>query len=228
MVSTPLRIVLAEDNAFLREGLRALLGTAPELEVIAACGDLDELLAAVAADPPDVVLTDIRMPPSHTDEGIRAAELLRTSHPHIGVLVLSQYLEPDLATALLRQGSSRRGYLLKDRADDVRYIVEALRVIASGGSFVDQVVIDALLRTGLSQTGSPLDTLSAREREILREVASGKNNAAVGEALVISSHSVEKHINSIFSKLGLIDDGGTHRRVAAVLLYLSDIGGATG
>ncbi|MGD9705983.1 MAG: response regulator [Acidimicrobiia bacterium] len=216
-----LRVVLAEDNAFLREGLRSLLHGSGQVEVTAACGSLDELLAAVTADPPDVVLTDIRMPPTHTDEGVRAARLLRTSHPTVGVLALSQYLEADLATALLRDGSGRRGYALKERADDVAYVVGALRTIASGGSFVDDQVIDALVRGTMSRADSPLDVLTARERDILREVATGKNNAAVGSELGVSEHAVQKHINSIFSKLGLVEDGETHRRVAAVLLYLS-------
>jgi DNA-binding NarL/FixJ family response regulator len=220
------RVVLAEDNAFLREGLRSLLNGTGQVDVIAVCGTLDELLAAVDADPPDVVLTDIRMPPSHTDEGVQAAQRLRRSHPKVGVLALSQYLEPELATTLLREGSGGRGYALKERADDVAYVVGALASVAAGGSFVDDQVIDALVRGSMSRTDSPLDVLTARERAILREVARGKNNAAVGDELGISEHAVQKHINSIFSKLGLVEDGETHRRVAAVLLYLSDEGGA--
>jgi DNA-binding NarL/FixJ family response regulator len=221
-VDRAVRVVLAEDNAFLREGLRSLLNGSGRVEVVAACGTLDELLSAVDAEAPDVVLTDIRMPPNHSDEGIRAAQALRTSHPDVGVLALSQYLEPDLATTLLREGSGRRGYALKERADDVEYVVGALEAIAAGGSFIDDQVIDALVRGTTARAGSPLDRLTARERAILHEVARGRNNAAVGEELHISEHAVQKHINSIFAKLGLVDDGVTHRRVAAVLLYLAD------
>ena len=221
-VARPVRVVLAEDNAFLREGLRSLLNGSGRVEVVAACGTLDELLAAVDAEAPDVVLTDIRMPPSHTDEGVQAALALRTSHPGIGVLALSQYLEPDLAATLLREGSGRRGYALKERADDVDYVVGALESIAAGGSFIDDQVIDALVRGTTARADSPLERLTARERAILREVARGKNNAAVGEELHVSENAVQKHINSIFAKLGLPEARDAHRRVKAVLLFLAD------
>jgi DNA-binding NarL/FixJ family response regulator len=188
---------------------------------VATCGSLDELLDSVDADAPDAVLTDIRMPPTHTDEGIRAALRLRDTHPGVGVLVLSQYLEPGLALSLLSAGSSGRGYVLKERADDVDFLVGAITTIAAGGSVIGDEVVDALVRGQLHQDATPLASLSAREREILHEVATGKNNAAVASALFISEHAVQKHINSIFSKLGLVDDGETHRRVRAVLLYLS-------
>jgi DNA-binding NarL/FixJ family response regulator len=213
--------VLAEDNPFLREGLSRLLSASARVEVVASCGTLDELLAAVDAEQPDAVLTDIRMPPTHTDEGIQAATRLRRTNPGVGVLVLSQYLEPDLALSLLTEGSSRRGYVLKERADDVDYLVGAITTIAAGGSVIGDEVVDTLVSGQLRQVATPLSALSAREREILHEVATGKNNAAVASALLISEHAVQKHINSIFSKLGLVDDGETHRRVRAVLLYLS-------
>ena len=227
-LTAPVRVVLAEDNPFLREGLSRLLSASGRIDVRANCGSLEELLAAVDAEEPDVVLTDIRMPPTQTDEGVRAAAILRRTHPSVGVLALSQYLEPDLALSLLSEGSSRRGYVLKDRADDVDYLVEAITTIAAGGSVIGDEVIDSLVRGQLRQVHTPLSLLSPREREILREVATGKNNATVASALSISEHAVQKHINSIFSKLGLVDDGETHRRVAAVLLYLSSTGPTEG
>jgi DNA-binding NarL/FixJ family response regulator len=215
------RVVVAEDNPFLREGLSRLLSASGRVDVVASCGSLDELLEAVDANQPDVVLTDIRMPPTHTDEGVQAAIHLRRDSPGVGVLVLSQYLEPRLALLLLSEGSSRRGYVLKDRADDVDFLVDAITTIAGGGSVIGDEVVEALVQGQLRQPTSPLASLSSREREVLHEVATGKNNAAVASALIISEHAVQKHINSIFSKLGLVDDGETHRRVRAVLLYLS-------
>jgi DNA-binding NarL/FixJ family response regulator len=220
-LSGPVRVVLAEDNPFLREGLSRLLSASGRVDVVASCGSLDELLAAVDANRPDVVLTDIRMPPTYTDEGIQAAARLRRTSPGIGVLVLSQYLEPSLALLLLSEGSSGRGYVLKERADDVDFLVGAITTIAAGGSVIGDEVVDSLVRGQLRQPATPLASLSSREREILHEVATGKNNAAVASALFISEHAVQKHINSIFSKLGLVEDGETHRRVRAVLLYLS-------
>jgi DNA-binding NarL/FixJ family response regulator len=220
-LSGPVRVVLAEDNPFLREGLQRLLSASGRVDVVASCGSLDELLAAVDADQPDVVVTDIRMPPSHTDEGVRAAAELRRTKPGIGVLVLSQYLEPRLALLLLSEGSSRRGYVLKDRTDDVDFLVDAITTIASGGSVIGDEVVETLVQGQLRQPATPLAALSSRELEVLHEVATGKNNAAVASTLIISEHAVQKHINSIFSKLGLVDDGETHRRVRAVLLYLS-------
>jgi DNA-binding NarL/FixJ family response regulator len=167
------------------------------------------------------VLTDIRMPPTHTDEGVQAAARLRRTNPDVGVLVLSQYLEASLALSLLSDGSNRRGYVLKERADDVDFLVDAVTRIAAGGSVIGDEVVESLVRGQMRQAETPLASLSAREREILHEVATGKNNAAVASALFISEHAVQKHINSIFSKLGLVDDGETNRRVRAVLLYLS-------
>jgi DNA-binding NarL/FixJ family response regulator len=220
-LSGAVRVVLAEDNPFLREGLSRLLSASGRVDVVASCGSLDELLTIVDANRPDVVLTDIRMPPTHTDEGVQAAAQLRRTNPGIGVLVLSQYLEPGLALMLLSEGSSRRGYVLKERADDVDFLVGAIATIAGGGSVIDDEVVESLVQGQLRQPATPLASLSAREREVLQEVATGKNNAAVASALFISEHAVQKHINSIFSKLGLVDDGETHRRVRAVLLYLS-------
>jgi DNA-binding NarL/FixJ family response regulator len=217
----PVRVVLAEDNPFLREGLSRLLSATGRIDVVSDCGSLDELLAAVDANQPDVVLTDIRMPPTHTDEGVQAAAHLRRTNPGVGVLVLSQYLEPSLALLLLSEGSSRRGYVLKDRADDVDFLVDAITTIAGGGSVIGDEVVESLVQGQMRQPATPLASLSPREHEVLHEVATGKNNAAVASTLFISEHAVQKHINSIFSKLGLEDDGETHRRVRAVLLYLS-------
>ncbi len=190
--------------------------------MIAACADLDELLAAVEADPPDVVLTDIRMPPTGTDEGIRAAQTLRETHPEIGVVVLSQYIEPGYALTLLGQGSGGRAYLLKERVSDLAQLVDAIRNVAAGGSVIDAKVVDALVAARATPVDGPLDRLTPRERETLGEMAQGKNNAAIAASLVLSERAVEKHINAIFSKLGLSEEPDVHRRVKAVLLYLSD------
>jgi DNA-binding NarL/FixJ family response regulator len=216
-----LRVALAEDDVLLRAGLHGLLSDLDGVEVVAACGSLPELLDAVDALQPDVVLTDIRMPPTRTDEGIRAANALRTSHPSVGVVALSHYLEPDYALAMFAAGSARRGYLLKDRVDDVGRVERALRAVASGGSFLDDDVVDVLVRSRQRGLDRPIDRLTPRETDILREIATGKSNAAVAESLGVSEHAVEKHTSSIFSKLGLEQDGETHRRVAAVLLYLA-------
>ena len=215
-----IRIVLADDDVFVRAGLQSLLSDVEDFEVVAACGSLPDLLAAVAECDPDIVVTDIRMPPSHSDEGIQAAQALRASHPAVGVVALSLYLEPEFAVRLLDDGSARRGYLLKDHVDDVALVERAIRAIAAGGSFVDDEVVDVLLKRR-SAVNTPLAQLTPRETEILHEIATGKSNAAVATSLSISSHAVEKHINSIFSKLGLESDGETNRRVQAVLMFLS-------
>jgi DNA-binding NarL/FixJ family response regulator len=215
------RIVVADDDVFVRAGLRSLLADIDDFDVVAAVGSLPELLDAVTDHEPDVVLTDIRMPPTHSDEGIRAAQELRSTHPTVGVVALSLYLEPDYALRLLEDGSSRRGYLLKDHVDDVALVERAIRAVAAGGSFVDDDVVDVLLRRARPNDG-PLSRLTPRETEILHEIATGKSNAAVAASLYISSHAVEKHINSIFSKLGLESDADSHRRVQAVLLFLAD------
>jgi DNA-binding NarL/FixJ family response regulator len=215
------RLVIADDDVFVRAGLENLLADVDGFEVVAACGSLPELLAAVDEHSPDVVVTDIRMPPTHTDEGITAAQQLRHSHPDVGVVALSLYLEPAYALRLLDDGSSRRGYLLKDHVDDVALVERAIRAVAAGGSFVDDDVVEVLLRRR-SAGESPLSRLTPREQEILRELATGKSNAAVAASLFVSSHAVEKHINSIFSKLGLESGPEANRRVQAVLLFLAE------
>jgi DNA-binding NarL/FixJ family response regulator len=171
---------------------------------------------------PDVVVTDIRMPPTGTDEGIRAAATLRTSHPQIGVIVLSQYVSPEYALALLSQGSARRGYLLKDRVADVDDLVDAIRVVYGGGAVIDPKVVEQLVASSGRREKVPLDFLTPREREVLGTMAQGKSNAAVASALTLSERAVEKHINSIFSKLHLTEERDVNRRVAAVLLYLTE------
>jgi DNA-binding NarL/FixJ family response regulator len=215
------RIVLAEDNYLVREGVRTLVETEPDLDVVAVCEDYDTLLAAVEAEHPDVVVTDIRMPPTGTDEGIRAAELLREQHPEMGVVLLSQYSEPAYALAFLDGGSKGRAYLLKERVSDIGQLAAAIREVAGGGSVIDPEVVDALVSARAKPADSPLHRLTAREGEILSEMAQGKNNAAVASSLVLSERAVEKHINSIFSKLALSQEPDVHRRVKAVLLFLS-------
>jgi len=216
-----MRIVLAEDNYLVREGVRTLVETEPDLEVVGVCEDYDTLIATVEAQRPDVVITDIRMPPTGTDEGIRAAEVLRHSHPDMGVVVLSQYSEPAYALAFLDGGSKGRAYLLKERVSDIGQLAAAIREVAGGGSVIDPEVVDALVAARAKPADSPLHRLTARESEILSEMAQGKNNAAVAASLVLSERAVEKHINSIFSKLALSQEPDVHRRVKAVLLFLS-------
>lgn len=215
------RLVLAEDHYLLREGMRRLLETNPDLEVAAVCEDLDSLLAAVEAERPDVVVTDIRMPPDNLDEGIRASDRLRVEHPDVGVVVLSQYLEPAYALALFEAGTERRAYLLKERVHEVGQLVAAIRAVAEGGSVVDPKVVEALVAEKTRREHSPLNELTQRERDVLREMAEGKNNAAIAEALRLSERTVEKVIHSIFLKLGLAWETAVHKRVKAVIFYLS-------
>jgi len=217
-----IRLVLAEDHYLVREGVRRLLATQPGLEVAAACEDLESLLAAVDAEKPDVVITDIRMPPNRSDEGIQVAERLRESHPDIGVVVLSQYLEPRYAVALLEGGTARRAYLLKERVEDIDQLVTAVRTVAEGGSVIDPKVVETLVADKSRADESPLNELTPRERDVLREMAEGKNNAAIAQSLFLTERSVEKVIHSIFLKLGLGWETSVHKRVKAVILYLSE------
>ena len=217
-----IRVVLAEDNYLIREGVRQLLELQDGVEVVAARGDLDGLLQAVEAERPDVVLTDIRMPPTGTDEGIRAAERLRRTHPDLGVVVLSQYDEPAYALALLEAGSGRRAYLLKERVSDPEQLVHAIREVARGGSVIDPKVVEALVAAQSRAARSPLTELTPREREVLAAMAQGKNNAAIAASLTLTLRAVEKHINAIFSKLPLDEEPDVDRRVKAVLLFLSE------
>jgi DNA-binding NarL/FixJ family response regulator len=218
----PIRLVLAEDHYLVREGIRRLLETEPDLEVAAVCGDLDSLLAAVDAERPDVVITDIRMPPGGVDEGIQAAMSLRESHAEVGVVVLSQFVQPSYALALLEGGTGGRAYLLKERVEDVEQLVAAIRAVAQGGSVIDPKVVEALVTSKARAEQSPLNELTSRERDVLRAMAEGKNNAGIAEALFLTERSVEKVIHSIFLKLGLAWETSVHKRVKAVVLYLAE------
>jgi len=218
----PIRVVLAEDSYLVREGVRLLIESEPELALVAVCEDLDSLLAAIEVHRPDVVLTDIRMPPTGTDEGIRAAQHLRATSPETGVVVLSQYADPAYALTLFDEGSERRAYLLKERIGDVDQLLRAIREVASGGSVIDPKVVETLVSARSAASRSVLGQLTPREREVLGEMAQGKNNAAIAAALFLTERAIEKHINSIFSKLGLTGERDTNRRVRAVLLFLSE------
>ena len=216
-----IRLVVAEDSYLVREGIRRLLEPEPDIEVVAACPDLPSLLAAIEAQEPDVVLTDIRMPPSSRDEGIQVADRLRETSPEMGVVVLSQFAAPEYALALLANGADRRAYLLKDRVGDAAQLAGAIREVATGGSVIDPKIVETLV-TARARSDSPLDELTPRERETLEEMAQGKNNAAIAASLVITEQSVEKVIHSIFRKLGVSWQPDVNRRVKAVLLYLAE------
>lgn len=217
----PLGLVVAEDHLLVREGILSLVAESDDLAVLAACGSLGELLEAVDRHRPDVVLTDIRMPPDHSDEGIRAANHFRSHHPDVGVLVLSQFLDAAYVLALLEAGTRGRGYLLKDRVDEAGLLAHALRTVGTGGSYIDDDVVEVLVRARTRSVDSPLELLSDREREVLTEMATGATNSAIADVLGISAHSVEKHASSIFAKLHLSDSADTNRRVAAVLMFLA-------
>ncbi|MFK8023144.1 MAG: response regulator [Ilumatobacter sp.] len=215
-----LRVVLADDHLLIREGVAALLSSIDGVEVVSECADYDSLLETVEREQPDAVVTDIRMPPTNTDEGIRAARHIRQSMPSVGVVVLSQFAEPSFVLRLFEEGSDRLGYLLKDRVTRGE-LQRALSAVTQGGSAVDSKIVEVLV-SARSGSGSPIDALTPRECEVLEHIAEGLNNAAVAESMVISERAVAKHINAIFSKLGLgPDDAAVHRRVRAVLIWLS-------
>ena len=215
-----IRVVLAEDNTLLREGIAQLLERAADIELVGTAVDRPTLEALIEDHAPDLVVTDIRMPPTGTDEGIQIAAQLRETHPEMGVVVLSQYADPAYALALLDGGSEGRAYLLKERVSDVDELLAAIREVATGGSVIDSKVVESLVATKRPST-SDVDRLTPREREILGEMAQGKSNAAIASSLVLSTRAVEKHTNSIFSKLGLSEEIDVNRRVKAVLLYLA-------
>jgi DNA-binding NarL/FixJ family response regulator len=220
-LSVPIKVALAEDSLIVREGLQQLLATVPDIALVASCADLDTLLEAVRAHAPDVVVTDIRMPPTGTDEGIRAAAILRESHPETGVVVLSQYGHPSYALALLEDGSDRRAFLLKQRVHERRELVAAIRSVAAGGSVIDPKIVEALVISKARTERSPLAELTPRESEVLAEIAQGKSNTAIAESLVLTKRAVEKHINSIFLKLNLSEAEDVSKRVKAALVFLA-------
>lgn len=222
----PIRLVIAEDSYLIREGLVVLFADDPDVEVVAAVASMPELDAAVAEYGPEVVLTDIRMPPTGSDEGIRVAERLAASSPAIGVVVLSQYVEPEYALRLFDGGATGRAYLLKERVGDLRQLKHAITEAARGGSVLDPQVVDVLVDARRKRSITLLDRLTERESEILGLVARGGSNQAIATQLSLSGRAVEKHITSILAKLDLpADDGDVHRRVRAVLLYLSETSG---
>ena len=223
----PLRVVIADDDLLVREGLEQVLARQPNVDVVGSYADLPSLLEAVEVDPPDVVLTDIRMPPSRSDEGIRAAEVLRDTHPGVGVVVLSQYAEPIYALSLLEAGSEGRGYLLKERVHDGAQLLSALETVAAGGLVVDTRVVEVLVADKSRAERSPLADLTPREREVLSQIAQGKNNSAIADSLVLTKRAIEKHINSIFSKLDLSEAEDASKRVKATLAFLSEDSGNT-
>ncbi|HEX9363245.1 MAG TPA: response regulator transcription factor [Candidatus Dormibacteraeota bacterium] len=217
-----IRLIVAEDNLLVREGIRQLLSTVPDIDVIAVCADRDALLAAAAAEKPDAVVTDIRMPPTNTDEGIEVAARLREISPKTAVVVLSQYSDAEYALRLFAQGAAGRAYLLKERVYDLEQLAGAIRDVARGGSVVDPKIVEALIAARARKAQSPIESLTGREREVLAHVAQGKNNAAIATGLFLTERAVEKHINAIFSKLGLSEERDIHRRVKATLIFLSE------
>jgi DNA-binding NarL/FixJ family response regulator len=216
------RIVVAEDNLLVREGIIRLLSSSPDLEVVASGEDYDAVAAAVEEQEPDVVLTDIRMPPTSTDEGIRLARELHHSHPNIGVVVVSQYSEPDQILGVFEDGSDRRAYLLKERIHDRSVLVSAIRAVAAGGSWVDPKIVDVLVFVRSGGASTRLDELTPREREVLAEIARGRSNAVIADDLFLTKRSIEKHVNSIFLKLGLGDADDVSKRVKAALIFLTE------
>ena len=215
-----LRVVLADDNYLVREGITALLAEVEEIELVESVGDPQSLLKSVREHQPDAVLTDIRMPPTHTTEGIDAAKQIRAEHPSIGVVVLSQYVEEDYALALLSDGVAGLGYLLKERVSDIAELVRALDDVARGGSALDPKVVEGLMMRKSGEASSPLRGLTDKERTVLEQMASGRTNASISRTLYMSERSVEKHISAVFLKLGLDDEGESNRRVMAVLAFV--------
>jgi len=219
------KVALAEDNVLLREGISRLVAANEDFELVGVACDLPQLLALAAEREPDVVVTDIRMPPTGTDEGIQAASWLREHYPSTGVVVLSQYVAPKYAVALLEHGSAGRAYLLKERVGSVDELARAIRTVAAGGSVIDHMVVDELVKARSQEHSSGMSLLTARESQILAEMAQGKSNSAIAGALYVTERAVEKHTNSIFAKLGLSEEKDVNRRVKAVLVYLSHMDG---
>ena len=219
-----IRVIVAEDSLIAREGVQQVLAASPSIEVVASCEDLDSLREAIERHRPDVVLTDIRMPPEYSDEGIQIAADLQIEHPEIGVVVLSQFAEPEYVLALLDAGSDGRGYLLKERVSGRGELVSAIDSVARGGSVIDPKIVEVLVEERTRAERSPLSQLTDREREVLAEIATGKSNSAIASSLVLTKRAVEKHINSIFLKLGLADADDVAKRVKAALMFLAEQG----
>jgi DNA-binding NarL/FixJ family response regulator len=217
-----IRVALADDSLLIREALDNVLGATDDVEVVASCGDRDSLLAAIDAERPDVVVTDIRMPPTDSDEGLQVARTLRRERPEIGVVLLSQFADPDYGIALLDDGSDGRAYLLKERVQYRGQLVSAVRTVADGGSVIDPKVVEALIAARRRNAHSPLAELTPRELEILGLVARGQSNQAIADELVLTKRAVEKHINEIFRKLGLTSVPDISQRVKATLIYLAE------
>jgi DNA-binding NarL/FixJ family response regulator len=218
----PIRVILADDSYLVREAIEHVLHEADEVEVVASCGDRDSLLSAIEAEQPDVVVTDIRMPPSDSDEGLQVAAALRLTHPDVGVVVLSQYVEPRYGLALLENGSEGRAYLLKERIQHGGQLLSAIEAVSQGGSVIDSKVVESLVTAQRRAEDSPLAELTPRELEILSFVARGHDNQAIADELVLTKRAVEKHINAIFLKLSLQDALDVSRRVKAALIYLAE------
>ena len=221
LTSVPIRVVVAEDDLLVREGLEQVLEASPKVEAVAFCADAESLLGAIERERPDVVVTDIRMPPSKTDEGIRVAVALRDTNPDIGVVVLSQYSEPAYVLRLFDLGADGRGYLLKERLRNRGQLVAAIDAVARGSSVVDSKVIEVLVDAKARKKRSSLSQLTPREREVLAQIAQGKSNAAIAKSLVLTKRAVEKHINAIFLKLGLASTDEVSKRVKATLIFLA-------
>jgi DNA-binding NarL/FixJ family response regulator len=219
-VSDRISILIAEDSLLMRDSVQRALSTDPDVTVVGAAEDYDSAVALVDKHQPSVVITDIRMPPTSTDEGIRLARWIRSAHPGLGVIVLSQYAEPRYAAGLLEDGTAGRGYLLKERISHFDELSEAVRQVAAGGTVLDPLVVEALLAQ--PRSAPTLSRLTPREREVLSELATGFSNRTIAERLVLSQRAVEKHINSIFAKLELTVDDSVDRRVKAVLMFLDD------
>jgi DNA-binding NarL/FixJ family response regulator len=225
VTSRPVRVLIADDSYLIREGLRQVLALTPQVQVAGLCADAPTLLAAVDREPPDVVVTDIRMPPTQTDEGMQIAERLRQTHPRVGVVVLSQHESAQYAAQLLAEGAAGRGYLLKDRIHDLDHLVSTITAVAAGECRVDSRLIDELLARRRRRDRSPLEELTPRQREILADIAAGKSNLAIARERGLTQRAVEKHVSEIFGRLGLANDETYSRRVQATLMYLADRGG---
>ncbi len=217
----PIRLVIGEDTFLMREALKRIVSGFDHVEAVAFCGDRDSLTAAIERERPDAVLTDIRMPPTGTDEGIQVARALGITNPDIGVVVLSQFADPSYVLAFLDSGSARRAYLLKERVTDPYQLMAAIEAVVAGGSVIDPKVVEVLVRARSAGARSPLSVLTRREHDVLAELAQGKSNAAIAQSLVLTKRAVEKHINAIFTKLELDSPDDVSRRVKATLLFLA-------